>query len=538
MAASDALVHASRQLLSTGAETTAKFEWIVVMGGFFAFMAAFGIGANDVANAFATSVGSGALTIKHAVMLAGVFEFCGALFMGGHVVKTIRKGIANQNCFKDDPGLLMYGCLCVIFSVAIWLVVASFLEMPVSTTHSCVGGMIGMTMVARGSSCVVWSAKSETFPYIKGVAAIVVSWLLSPIVSGGFSFVFFLTLRALVMRSQNSYARARLAFPVLLACTLIINIFFIVYKGAKFLELDDTPLSTAFAAAFGVGCGAGVLSYFLAVPYILRTTDALYEQLQLEKAERGTKKVEVEEVVRQPRELPKGVFGAPKRVYYALVDHLTYSLEHKADSIIEEDPVVQAIHDNAEKFDEKTELSMRYLQILTACCDAFAHGANDVANSIGPFASMVVIFKTGKVSSKAEMGSDSYWILGLGAAGIVVGLALYGYKILHALGTKICKLTPSRGICIELGAACVIIMGSRLGWPLSTTHCQVGATVGVACLEGAKGINWYIIGKTVVGWMITLVIVGSSTALFFAQGAFAPMQSYPCYKTGFCTIPE
>jgi sodium-dependent phosphate transporter len=193
MAASDALVHASRQLLSNGAETTAKFEWIVVMGGFFAFLAAFGIGANDVANAFATSVGSGALTIKHAVMLAAVFEFCGALFMGGHVVKTIRKGIADQSCFTDDPGLLMYGCLCVIFSVAIWLVVASFLEMPVSTTHSCVGGMIGMTMVARGSSCVVWSAKSDTFPYIKGVAAIVVSWLLSPIVSGGFSFVFFFT---------------------------------------------------------------------------------------------------------------------------------------------------------------------------------------------------------------------------------------------------------------------------------------------------------------------------------------------------------
>ena len=502
------------------------------------FVPVFTIGANDVANAFATSVGSGALTIKHAVMLAGVFEFCGALFMGGHVVKTIRGSIANQNCFKDDPGLLMYGCLCVIFSVAIWLVVASFLEMPVSTTHSCVGGMIGMTMVARGSSCVVWSQSTDTFPFIKGVAAIVVSWLLSPIVSGGFAFVFFVILRTLVMRSQNSYARARLAFPVLLACTLIINIFFIVYKGAKFLNLADTPLSTAFAAAFGVGCGAGLLSYFIAVPYILRTTDALYEQRQLEKAERGTKKLEVEEIVRQPRELPKGVFGVPKRVYYALVDHLTYSLEHKADSIVEEDPVVQAIHDNAEKFDEKTELSMRYLQILTACCDAFAHGANDVANSIGPFASMVVIFKTGKVSSKAEMGSDSYWILGLGAAGIVVGLALYGYKILHALGTKICKLTPSRGICIELGAACVIIMGSRLGWPLSTTHCQVGATVGVACLEGAKGINWYIIGKTVVGWMITLVIVGSSTALFFAQGAFAPMQSYPCYKTGACTIPS
>lgn len=526
-----ALSSASRALLAIP-HATSKYEWICVIGGFFAFFAAFGIGANDVANAFATSVGSGALSIKHAIVLAGIFEFSGAMFMGGHVVKTIQGGISNQNCFKTDPGLLMYGCLCVIFATSIWLMLASFLEMPVSTTHSCVGGMIGMTMVARGSSCVIWSQSSTDFPYVKGVAAIVVSWLLSPIVSGGFSFVFFITLRTLVMRSEHSYFRARMAFPVLLAITLIINIFFMVYKGAKFLALSDTPIGTAFAVAFGIGGGCGIISFFTVLPYIQRSTDTLYERLQLEKAERGTKKVVAEEVVRQPREIPKGVFGVPMRMYYALVDHLTYSLEQKAEDIVSEDSVVQAIHDNAEKFDEKTELCLRFLQILTACCDSFGHGANDVANSIGPFAVIIVTYKSGKIGSKADMGNDAYWILGLGALGIVVGLALYGYKILHALGTKICKLTPSRGICIELGAACVIVMGSRMGWPLSTTHCQVGSTIGVALLEGAGGINWFIVGKTVVGWLITLVIVGCSTALIFAQGAFAPMASYPCYATG------
>lgn len=496
-------------------------------------------GANDVANAFATSVGSGALTIKNAVVLAAIFEFCGAMFMGGHVVNTIRKGIANQKCFAgtggaNDPGLLMYGCLCVIFAVAIWLVVASAFEMAVSTTHSCVGGMIGMTLVARGSECVIWTKKADEFPYVKGVVAVIISWLLSPVISGAFAFVFFVTLRTLVMRSEHSYSRTAVAFPVLLACTLIINIFFIVYKGAKFLELDNTPVGTACAIAFGIGGGCGIIAYFFVTPYILKTTDELFEKQQLEKAERGSGKKAEEKVVRQPREYPVGVFGAPRRMWYALQDHLESSLTHKAEDILDEDMAVLAIHENAEKFDEKTELCMRYLQILTACCDSFAHGANDVANSIGPFASMVVVFKSGKVSKEAEMGDDSYWILGLGAAGIVCGLALYGYKILHALGTKIAKLTPSRGICIELGAACVIIMGSRLGWPLSTTHCQVGATVGVALLEGRKGINWFIIGKTVFGWIITLVIVGFSTAAFFAQGAYAPMKSYPCYITGSC----
>ena len=235
-------------------------------------------GANDVANAFATSVGSGALTIKNAVVLAAIFEFCGAMFMGGHVVKTIRKGIANQKCFAgtggaNDPGLLMYGCLCVIFAVAIWLVVASAFEMAVSTTHSCVGGMIGMTLVARGSECVIWTKKADEFPYVKGVVAVIISWLLSPVISGAFAFVFFVTLRTLVMRSEHSYSRTAVAFPVLLACTLIINIFFIVYKGAKFLELDDTPVGTACAIAFGIGGGCGIIAYFFVTPYILKTTD-------------------------------------------------------------------------------------------------------------------------------------------------------------------------------------------------------------------------------------------------------------------------
>jgi sodium-dependent phosphate transporter len=452
-----------------------QFEWIVALGGIFAFCAAYGIGANDVANAFATSVGSGALKIKHAIPLAAVCEFSGALFMGSHVVKTIRKGISDQDCFVDDPGLLMYGCLCVILSVAMWLILASYLEMPVSTTHSCVGGMIGMTMVARGSSCVTWIAKSQQFPYVKGVVAIIISWLLSPIISGGFAAALFFTLRTFILRSQESYKRVQYAFPIIVASTFIINTFFIVYKGAKFLKLDDMPLWKACAISFGIGGGTGIFSYFLINPIIFKNGG----------------------------ELPQG-------------EHI-------------EDGQVRSIHDNAEKFDPKTEYSMRYLQILTACCDSFAHGANDVANSIGPFAAIYAIYKAGEVKKNAEMGNDAYWILSLGAAGIVLGLATYGYKILYALGTKMAKLTPSRGICIELGAAAVIILGSRLGWPLSTTHCQVGATVGVALFEGVGGVNWKLLSKTIAGWLLTLVVVGGTTALLFAQGAYAPMVKYPSY---------
>lgn len=454
-----------------------QFEWIVALGGIFAFFASFGIGANDVANAFATSVGSGALQIKHAIPLAAVCEFSGSVFMGSHVVKTIHKGISDQSCFVDDPGLLMYGCMCVIISVAAWLILASYLEMPVSTTHSCVGGMIGMTMVARGSRCVTWIAKSDEFPYVKGVVAIIVSWFLSPIISGAFAAALFFILRTFILRSPESYKRIQYAFPFIVACTFIINTFFIVYKGANFLKLDTLPLWKACAISFGIGGGTGILSYLFVSPIIFK---------------HGTE------------------------------------LNHFVES---DDASVRSIHENAEVFDPKTEHSMRYLQILTACCDSFAHGANDVANSIGPFAALYTIYKLGEVKKNADMGNDAYWILSLGAAGIVAGLALYGYKILYALGTKIAKLTPSRGICIELGAAAVIILGSRFGWPLSTTHCQVGATVGVALFEGVGGVNWKLLWKTVLGWLLTLVVVGGSTALLFAQGAYAPMVKYPTYVT-------
>tara|TARA_B100000073_G_scaffold225313_1_gene187781 strand:+ start:4424 stop:6085 length:1662 start_codon:yes stop_codon:yes gene_type:complete len=506
---------------------------VIVLGALLCFCTAFGIGANDVANAFATSVGSGAVSIKLAILLAAVCEFTGALFMGSHVTEAIRKGIADYKCFQNDPALMMYGCLCVLAATSIWLILASYLEMPVSTTHSCVGGMIGMTLATRGQKCVIWSKKVDEFPYVKGVSAIVVSWLLSPIVSGVFAFALFFSIRTLVMRRPNSYNLARYLFPVMALITVVINTFFIVYKGAKFLELDVMSIEDCMAWAFGLGGGVGLICFLIINPILFKKIEADWERIQLERAEGGGDaamfKKPSDFPEKQPRVIQKGIFGIPSRIYYAVADHLTVSLNHDNEQLAAEDEIVAAIHENAEVFDEKTELALRPLQVLTACLDSFSHGANDVANSVGPFAAIVTVYKAGSIKKKMPMGDDSYWILSLGAFGIVIGLALYGYKILHALGGKICKMTPSRGICIELGAAMVIIMGSRLGWPLSTTHCQVGATVGVACLEGVGGINWFILMKTVAGWVLTLIIVGFTASAFVAQGAAAPMTKYPAW---------
>lgn len=209
----------------------AEYEWIVVAGAVTAFIAAFGIGANDVANAFATSVGSKAITIRQACFLAVVFEVSGAVLLGSHVTRTIRKGIADADCFAGQPEVLMFGSLCVIISVACWLLLASYLEMPVSTTHSCVGGMIGMTVVAHGPGCVVWYESATAFPYVKGVGAIVLSWFLSPLLSSAAAAALYTTVRAAVLRAPDSFERAFRVYPLLVGFTVAINAFFMIYKG-------------------------------------------------------------------------------------------------------------------------------------------------------------------------------------------------------------------------------------------------------------------------------------------------------------------
>ena len=471
------------------------YLWIVIVGGAFAFFASAGIGANDAANAFATSVGSKALTLKQAVFLAAIFETAGAVLMGSHVTNTIRKGIADYKCFENDADLLMYGCMWVILAVGIWLFTASYYEMPVSTTHSCVGGMIGMAMVLKGADCVIWYKPLETFPYVGGVGGIVMSWFLSPVFSGLMACGVFYITRMTVLRKDFNTSRINWAYPILIGSTMTINTFFIIYKGAKGLGLDKTPLDIAFGVAFGIGG----ISAIITIPLVPKLKKYVDKQLKIK---------------RSNLELPP--IGEEVK---------TNQLELNIKNDKELDRVV-ALHNDAEKFDHRTEEVFKYLQVFTAICDAFSHGANDVANAIGPFAAIWVIYQSGgELDKKSSMEEDAYWILGLGGVGIAIGLYVYGKKITLAIGEKLCKITPSRGVAIELSSALVIIIGSRLKIPLSTTHCQVGATVGVGMLEDTKkcsGINCKVLLKTAIGWIITCIVVGVTTGLLVSQGVYGP----------------
>ncbi|CAM9428248.1 unnamed protein product [Ectocarpus fasciculatus] len=482
-------------------ETTNHFLWILIVGAFGAFFAAFGIGANDVANAFATSVGAKALTLCQAVVLAGIFEFLGAVFLGSHVIKTIRSGIADINCFTDNPGILMYGNMCVVYTTGIWLLVASFFELPVSTTQSTIGGIIGMAMTYRGADCVVWYEEADMFPFLKGISAIVVSWVLSPVLSGVVATLLFFAVRALVLRSEHSLDRAMVVFPVLVTVTIAVNVFFIVYKGAKGLDLDDTSVGTAFAWAFGLGVGIGLLMIPTVLPFM---------------------RTKIEEKFNEDGTLKPVPIDVREEATGGVAKFVQRQLDQDIHAIIKENDYVTAIHANAERFDPRTEEAFKYVQVFTAICDSFSHGANDVANAMGPFAGIYFVYTTGVVEEEENLGDDMFWILALGGAGIVAGLTIYGYKIISAIGVKIAKITPSRGFAIEIGSAIIIIIGTRLEIPLSTTHCQVGATTGVALLEGVGGINLNVVGKTVLGWMTTIVVCGLTCSVLFAQGAYTP----------------
>jgi len=510
-----------------------EYTWVFVLAIFFSFIGAFGIGANDVANAFATSVGAGSVTVKQAVIIATIFEFSGAFFMGSHVAKTIRKGITDIDLFTESPQdaeVLMFGMMCVTFSVACWLLLATYLSLPVSTTHTCVGSVMGIAIAAKGWNGCDWSV----------VGKIIMSWFFSPILSGIFAVCIYMFIRHFILLSENPRQRTLLFYPVLVAFCVIIVVFYTIYKGAKNIGLNDTSLGVASGVAFGCGAVCAGICYFFIVPWLEqrlnvyipdekegdqtdgvdnRSGEAFPDDNAIEMPSKGdtaeTSDTEKEVTDKSSQK------GFTAQTTWTEINVAMDKVVPDVEKMFQDsasDQVLEMLA-NAEKHDPHAELAFSYLQVFSACFDSFAHGANDVANSIGPMAAVYSIWETGIVEKETEM---PLWILGMGGVGIVFGLVLYGYNIMQAIGFELTKLSPSRGFSIELGAALVVLTGSRLEIPLSTTHCQVGATVGVGMTEGFSNVIWWLFGRVVFGWVITLFVSSLCSAAVFSYAVYAP----------------
>lgn len=534
-----------------------QYTWIFALGTIFSFVCAFGIGANDVANSFATSVGSRALTMPQALMIAAVCEFLGALLLGAGVTDTVKNKIANVGLFTNTPELLMFGMLAVMITAGFWDNFACHLELPVSTTHTTVGAIVGMAWVIRGRYAVVWSklninpvTKDNDFPYLKGMSIIFLQWVVSPLSAGLFVFVLFGLLRTFVLRSPHSFTRAFYIFPVLVLLTFFVVTFFIIQTGNKNASWDSVSDSKAVWVSVVVAVGATILTAIFIMPLLYRAVHAQDARRERLETDRKLEEAKIEAGELDPKEAARlrglaegqaaldkqdtawnrtmekmGVrkfaeTGVGKLIFgNAVVRALSYGANYKMHDVIETDERLTTIWQGAEVFDFKTERLFRYLQVFSAMVMSFAHGSNDVANAMGPYSAVYTIWNTKKVPSKTTVEK---WILAYGGAGIVIGLATYGYKIMQVFGVKSVKLTNARGFCAELATAGVVILSSRYGLPVSTTQTLTGAVLTIGLFEGAKGVNWRVFVRIFGGWVVTICVAALIAAAITSFGVYAP----------------
>ena len=379
---------------------------------------AINIGANDVANSMATSVASKALTIRRAVIVAGVCNILGATLVGSHVAETIRKGLVDPLEFADTPHLFVYGMLAAVLGSALWVNIATYFKLPVSTTHSIIGGVLGFGLVSVGVAGIHWNV----------VLLVVLSWIISPVFGGIIAFSIFSIIRKFILSSETPIERTKRIGPYLTGAVAFILSLSIIYKGLKNLHLDLDFLE------------ASVISFFF------------------------------------------GLLGY-------LAGYFILKRYKKKDS----DPYLQV------------EQMANPLQIISACFQAFSHGANDVANAIGPVAGIVIVLQTGIVEMQVGI---PFWLLLMGGAGLAFGIFVWGHRVMETVGHKITAITPTRGFSAEFGTATTVLICSRLGMPVSTTHVAIGNIIGVGLARGMSAINLNVIKSIFSAWVISLPAAG------------------------------
>ncbi len=394
-------------------------EFLIVLTLLIGFFMAWGIGANDTANSMSTAVGAKAITPMQAVLIAAVLEFTGSYFFGKHVTETIRKGIINPQVINNAT-VVIYGSLAALLSAGVWLLIASYYGLPVSTTHSIIGGIVGYGLIYAGPKIVNWHK----------LFYVVLSWIVSPILGGLVGFAVFWLIRYSILNTERPFENAKKWAPFWIALA-----FFIV--GMTFYIKTVHGKDIFKAVLFGIG--------FAAVAFLVSK--------------------------------------------FWMHVHKDSADEYKA-----------------------VENIFKRVQVLTSCYVALAHGANDVANAIGPVAAVYTAIKGGLAGFMVPVPK---WILAYGGIGIAIGVTTYGYRVMRTVGSRITELTNTRGFSIDFSAATVVLVASRLGLPISTTHTVVGAVVGVGLARGLNAINKGVLRDIVISWFVTVPVAAIMAAAFF-----------------------
>ena len=431
---------------------------------------AWNIGANDVANAMGTSVGSRALTLKQAVIVAAIFEFAGAFFAGDAVTDTVRKGILYIEDFDTiSPAFandLMYAFIAAMMAAAVWLTIATRLGLPVSTTHSIIGGILGVGLVLEvqhSTSLIDWEVVSK----------VVMSWVASPLMGGLLAFFTFYIVRGTILEAEDPIARSKWLAPI-----LAIPTFFVLGIALQFKALKGF-----FARAESNGW-----------------IESKYDWLPVK--ENGSWNPMVENAWFPINSIILALIIAT--IAAGVLAYVLRNYEFKGEK--------EGFHG--------VERIFVWLQVITAAYVAFAHGANDRSNAIGPMAAVYQILSDGgKLAAEAPVPT---WLVLLGSIGIAIGVMTWGWRVMDTIGHKITDITPTRGFAAEFGAATTILLFSMpfLAVPVSTTHTLVGAVVGVGLAGGAKNVDFRVFGKIVASWVASLPAAGfGSVVIYVASGS-------------------
>nr|AIF01614.1 Phosphate transporter family protein (TC.PIT) [uncultured marine group II/III euryarchaeote KM3_14_C03]AIF01739.1 Phosphate transporter family protein (TC.PIT) [uncultured marine group II/III euryarchaeote KM3_14_D03] len=431
---------------------------------------AWNIGANDVANAMGTSVGSRALTLKQAVIVAAIFEFAGAFFAGDAVTDTVRKGILYIDDFDTiSPAFandLMYAFIAAMMAAAVWLTIATRLGLPVSTTHSIIGGILGVGLVLEvqhSTSLIDWEVVSK----------VVMSWVASPLMGALLAFFTFYIVRGTILEAEDPIARSKWLAPI-----LAIPTFFVLGIALQFKALKGF-----FARAESNGW-----------------IESKYDWLPVK--ENGSWNPMVENAWFPINSIILALIIAT--IAAGVLAYVLRNYEFKGEK--------EGFHG--------VERIFVWLQVITAAYVAFAHGANDRSNAIGPMAAVYQILSDGgRLAAEAPVPT---WLVLLGSIGIAIGVMTWGWRVMDTIGHKITDITPTRGFAAEFGAATTILLFSMpfLAVPVSTTHTLVGAVVGVGLAGGAKNVDFRVFGKIVASWVASLPAAGfGSVVIYVASGS-------------------